>query len=155
MLRKKCGIESDVNIFKRPRYTMLPWISSPMITARQYQASEPRREMTWLGSSPAMLVMVLAISANTPTGAKSMMRNVMRMTISCRPLMTSMTGRRFSSRTCTSAMPASRLKNTICSMFRLLLAEPKKLSGTMSINGCNGPRSFTVAVVSCRFVASA
>ena len=26
--------------------------------------------MTWLGSSPAMLVMVLAISANTPIGAE-------------------------------------------------------------------------------------
>ena len=95
-----------------------------------------------------MLVMVLAINANTPIGAKSMMRNVIRITSSCSPLMTSKTGRRFSSRTCTKAMPASRLKNTICSMFRLLLAEPKKLSGTMSINGCSGPRSFTVSVAS-------
>ena len=84
--------------------------------------------------------MVFVMSAKTPMGAMSMIMFTSLMTTACMPSKIDSTGCRCLLLTCTSAMPISNETKTSCSMLRLLDAEPKKLSGTMSTNGCSGPR---------------
>ena len=114
------------------------------MTQRQYQPRVLNSSRMAPGSSLARPVMVSAMSAKTATGAMSMIMKTTLMTTSCRPWKTANTGLRLSSGTCTRAMPMSRLTKTICSMLRLSLAEPMKLSGTMFTNGASGPLSLVL-----------
>ena len=78
--------------------------------------------------------MVFVMSAKTPMGAMSMIILTSLMTTACIPSK-QRRGPAFDVRslTCTSAMPMSSDTKTSWSMLLLLDAEPKKLSGTMSM----------------------